>query len=380
MAEKPSLKIAIICRAGMGGSSIMATTLALRLAERGHQIYLFATDRPFNLKNAPDNLRFVSVNLPKTELLSGPPETLATSGTIERYARKIKFDIIHSHYAVPYALSAEMARQVGGLESKLVITLHGTDVSQLGNTPSMRPPIKWALQKADAITAVSKNLQQLALKTYGSDLNIDTIYNFLVEKLPLLTAAERKAMRAKFDIDEDENVLVHASNFRTVKRTDDIIDAFYRVCRTHHAKLVLFGDGPQRPHCEHLAHYLGIADKVIFAGKVKECGRWLGIGDINLLLSAEESFGLVLLEGFSQHVPAVATNVGGIPEVLIDGENGFLCEATNPIDAGRKIRVLLNDRELLQTMAEKAPDILEDFSEEAILNQYEALYMRLLEQ
>ncbi|GAA5216169.1 N-acetyl-alpha-D-glucosaminyl L-malate synthase BshA [Corallincola platygyrae] len=379
MVEQKQLKIAIICRAGMGGSSIMATTLAMRLAERGHLIHLFATKSPFALDKAPENLTFVKIDLPATELLSGPPETLATTGTLERFAREHEFDIIHSHYAVPYAVSAEIARQVGDLKCKLVITLHGTDVSQLGRTPSMRPPIKWALKNADAITAVSHNLRDMALETYGEELNIQTINNFLVEKLPKITPEERKEMRASLGISEAENVLVHASNFRTVKRTDDIIDAFYRVCRTHDAKLVMFGDGPQKKHCQYLAHYLGISDKVIFPGKVKQCGRWLGIGDINLLLSAEESFGLVLLEGFAQNVPTVATKVGGIPEVVIEGENGLLCEATNPIDAGRKIRCLLNNPPKLREMKENAPKILEEFSEEAIMSQYEALYYSLVD-
>ena len=371
------LKIAIMCHYGLGGSGILATQLGLELANKGHEVHFIALGRPHALQEHK-NVKLHVVEIPEFEVLSRPPDLLVLIGRLEAIAKKHKFDIIHSHYLIPFAVAATVVKQNLPFDVKTVATMHGTDVTLLGSFEGMKGPTLWALKQTDRITSVSCDLKKTSYKHFGKNFKCDVIYNFLANPKPPISKETRSKIRMELNIKPKQKLLVHASNFRSVKCIDDVVEAFFHIQKEVDAKLLMLGDGPQLAPAKDLSSLLGIRDKVLFLGKKKNVLDWIGSSDLKLLLSAQESFGLVLLESFSQGIPAVATKVGGIPEVLEDKKHGFLTPFASPKKAAQKSLEILTNDELYKKMVKNCLVRINDFATKKIVQEYEKLYKSLL--
>ncbi|MGK0618403.1 N-acetyl-alpha-D-glucosaminyl L-malate synthase BshA [Meiothermus cerbereus] len=356
------MRIGMVCYPGLGGSGIVASELADRLAQRGHTVYLFATELPMRLP-AGSPVRFVPVEVPNYPVFPAPLYTLALAGALERAIREEHLEILHTHYAIPHAVAAELAAE-GRIP--LVHTLHGTDVTLLGIDPAYQTLTARALQKAAAVTAVSHNLAQQAQRTFG--VSPQVIYNAVdTERFRPNPQAKR------FYAAQDEFLLVHASNFRAVKRVGDIVHVFAKVRQKIKARLVLVGSGPERAEALSIAHNLGVDDSVTSLATAKNPEEVIGAADVFLLASEYEGFGQSGLEALACGVPVVATRVGGIPEWLTP-EVGRLVEFGDLEAFAQAVVELLTSPNLAQ-MREAARSYAQaHFNPEHITHQYEQVY------
>ncbi|RDI96442.1 N-acetyl-alpha-D-glucosaminyl L-malate synthase BshA [Meiothermus sp. QL-1] len=361
------MRIGMVCYPGLGGSGIVASELADRLARRGHQVFLFATEPPLRLPT-DSPVRFVPVEVPHYPVFPAPLYTLALAGALERAIREEGLELIHTHYAIPHAVAAELAAE-GRIP--LVHTLHGTDVTLLGRDPAYQQLTSRALKKAAAVTAVSHNLAQQAQRTFGVSPTV--IYNAVdTERFRPNPTAKR------FYAALDEFLLVHASNFRAVKRVGDIVHVYAKVRQRLKARLVLLGTGPERAEALSIAHNLGVDDGVTSLATAKNPEEVLGAADLFLLASEYEGFGQSGLEALACGVPVVATRVGGIPEWLTP-EVGRLVEFGDLEGFAQAVVELLTS-EKLPAMREAARAYAEaHFHPEVITQQYEALYQAALQ-
>ena len=356
------MRIGMVCYPGLGGSGIVASELADRLGRRGHQVFLFATELPMRLpEDSP--VRFMPVEVPSYPVFPAPLYTLALAGTLERAIRELDLELIHTHYAIPHAVSAELAAE-GRIP--LVHTLHGTDVTLLGIDPAYQALTSKALKKALAVTAVSHNLAQQAQRSFGVSPRV--IYN-AVDTEHFRPCPEAR----RFYASEDEHLLVHASNFRAVKRVGDIVHVFARIRQKIKARLVLVGTGPERAEALSIAHSLGVDDSVTSLATVRNPEKVIGAADVFLLASEYEGFGQSGLEALACGVPVVATRVGGVPEWLTP-EVGRLVEFGDLEAFSHAVVELLTSPNLVH-MREAARHYAQThFNPESITDQYEQVY------
>ena len=374
------LKIGIVCYPTVGGSGIVATELGIKLAEKGHEIHFITSSVPFRLKKRYSNIYFHQVEVNQYAVFQYPPYTLALASKIAEVVKMEGLDIIHAHYAMPHAVCGILAKQMTSDGLKVVTTLHGTDITILGYDSSLQDMIKFAIEKSDAVTAVSHALAQETYELIQPNQEIRTIYNFIDYPAPQMDSDSLANLREELGIAVNDKVVIHVSNFRKVKRVSDIIDAFARVTDKISSKLLLVGDGPEMSFVSKKIKTMGLQDRVILLGKQENLQELYSISDVCVLMSEKESFGLVLLEAMIHGVPCLGTNIGGIPEVIKDGINGYIVELGDIEAASKQLLELLENDSLRNQMGEQSVQMIKDhFQTDYIVNQYEDLYYSLLE-
>lgn len=371
------MKIGITCYPTAGGSGIIATELGMKLAEYGHEIHFITSSLPFRLNHIHPSIFFHEVEPSHYPVFKYPPYDLALASKMAEVADREKLDILHVHYAMPHAISAILARDMAQHQFKIVTTLHGTDITVLGIDDVFQNMIKYGIEKSDAVTAVSNQLANQTKDMFKTEQAIEVIYNFINEKE--YYKKELPFLKKEYDIQPDEKVMIHISNFRKVKRIEDVIYTFQKVLAKVKAKLLLVGDGPEFNNIFKLVDKLGLNDYVLFLGKQKNIRDLLSIADVNLLLSKKESFGLVILEAMACEVPSIGTNVGGIPEVVIHNETGYIVELGDTDQAAHYAIQLLTNDEQLQNISKNALMYAhEQFNSNKIVEAYLNLYKKLL--
>lgn len=371
------LKIGITCYPSVGGSGVVGTELGKLLAERGHEIHFITSGLPFRLNKVYPNIYFHEVTVSQYSVFQYPPYDLALASKMAEVAQREKLDILHVHYAIPHAICAYLAKQMIGENIKIVTTLHGTDITVLGSDPSLNNLIRFGIEQSDVVTAVSHSLIEETYELISTKKEIQTVYNFIDERVYF--QRDMSQLRKEYGIQEDEKVLIHISNFRKVKRVQDIVKSFALIVKQVKAKLLLVGDGPEFCTIVQLVKHLEIEDRVLFLGKQDNVAELLAMSDLILLLSEKESFGLVLLEAMACGVPCIGTGTGGIPEVIQHGETGYICEVGDTEGVAEQAVQLLQDDTLHAKMAERSIEVAyEQFGSEMIVSQYEAIYYDIL--
>ena len=375
MNQRP-LKIGIVCYPSMGGSGIVATELGIQLAELGHEIHFISTTQPFRLHHITKNIHFHQVHVDSYPVLKSPPYALNLAVKIVDIIRSRSLDILHVHYAIPHAVSAFLAREIIGPGSiRYVTTLHGTDITLVGSRPTFFEVTKFAIEQSDAVTTVSEFLRTRTIDTFNLSKEISVIPNFVDPRRfkPLGVPGRRNIFAAP-----DEKIVLHASNFRPVKRIDTVMKVVASVAGSIPLRLVLMGDGPEIPLAEKLALELGIQDRVIFLGGNESVDEIFPVADIFLLPSNHEGFGLAALEAMSCGVPVIGTSVGGMGEFIEGGENGFLFDPEDVDGMVRTARDLLRDDALRLSVGRNARcTAKESFNIEKIVMQYIEVYRSL---
>jgi len=370
------MKIGIVCYPTYGGSGVVATELGKALAARGHQIHFISYAMPMRLDGYLGNVFYHEVEMASYPLFDFPLYTPALASKIVEVARFEKLDLVHAHYAIPHAISAFLAKQILNNGLKIITTLHGTDITLVGLEPSFLPVMKFSIEQSDGVTAVSRFLREKTTTNYGIDKEITVIPNFVdPEKYKRISCEE---IRAKF-APAGEKILVHTSNFRTVKRVSDVIKIFHEVRKKVPSKLILVGDGPDRSACELLVRELTLQEHVKFLGKQAELVPILSSADLMLMPSQSESFGLSALEAMACEVPVVSSSVGGLPELQVHGETGYIAEIGD-IDrmARYAIELLTNEQKHALFSAAARKRAVNLFDVDKIVNQYEAYYEQCL--
>jgi N-acetyl-alpha-D-glucosaminyl L-malate synthase BshA len=379
------VKIGITCYPTYGGSGAVATELGIALARRGHEIHFITYKQPFRLPSFLPRVFFHEVDVGRYPLFEYPPYDLALAVRMHEVVLAHDLELLHCHYAIPHATSAWIAKEMlrsSRADVRVVTTLHGTDITIVGQDPSFRPITKFSIEKSDGLTAVSRYLQTETLTTFGcTACRIEVIPNFVDPQVYDRSRYPRATSMFGGHMEASTRVLMHISNFRPVKRVRDVVRVFARVAAELPAVLVMVGDGPDRVDAEAEARSLGLADKVFFLGKIDAVAPLLAGADLFLLPSSGESFGLSALEALASGVPVIGTKVGGLPEVVRDRETGVLC-GVGDIDGMAAAAVeLLQDRARWEAMsAHGAADARERFALDAIVGDYEAFYEYALAQ
>jgi N-acetyl-alpha-D-glucosaminyl L-malate synthase BshA len=373
------LKIGITCYPTYGGSGIVATELGKELADRGHEIHFISYALPLRLTRALANIQFHEVEVTNYPLFDHPPYTLALATKMAEIADAKGLDILHCHYAIPHSVSAFLAKSMlKPLRLPVVTTLHGTDITLVGSDPSYLPITRFSIDQSDGVTAVSNFLKQETIRVLGVRNDIEVIYNFVnCEKYRPLENHPLKKCFAP----ENEKILIHVSNFRPVKHPADVVEIFVRVLKEIPAVLLMVGDGPERSNAERLVRSHGIENQVYFTGKQDNIEEFIGISDLLLLPSETESFGLVALEAMACEVPVIASRVGGIPEVVRDGLDGFLLAPGNVEKMAYSALTILGDDSRRIRMGKSARETAQKrFCSSEIIPAYEAFYRKILNQ
>lgn len=367
------MRIGISCYSTFGGSGVVATEVGKALAARGHEIHLLSPSVPPRLTGFEDRICFHEVTASSYPLFENAPYSIALASKMADVAEHYDLEIMHAHYAIPHAMAALLARLALGGKLKVVTTLHGTDITVVGADPSYLSMVKLALRESDAVTSVSQYLKDETIRTFGLGEHIEVIHNF-VEPV----SGDGPDCRAWL-APEQALVLTHISNFRPVKRVMDAVKIFERVRRELPARLVMVGDGPDRTEAENYCRDQGLSGEVRFTGKQLDIGSVLACSDLFLLPSATESFGLAALEAMAHRVPVIASRVGGIPEVVRHGVDGFL-EPVGDVDAMALDALrLLKDAGMRRAFGISARErALSAFAEDPIIDRYEAIYERVL--
>lgn len=372
------MKIAIVCYPTFGGSGVVATELGIALSKRGHEVHFITYKQPVRLDLLNENIFFHEVNVPDYPLFLYQPYELALSSKLVTIIRAYKLDVLHVHYAIPHAYAGFMAKQMlrqEGITIPMVTTLHGTDITLVGNHPFYKPAVTFSINKSDVVTSVSTSLKEDTLRLFDIKKKINVIPNFIDLKgvSDAFTDCQRDLMA-----NDDERIITHISNFREVKRIPDVIKIFYQIQEHIPSKLIMVGEGPEREPAEILCEELGIAKKVIFLGNSNEVDKILCFSDLFLLPSKAESFGLAALEAMAAGVPVVSTNAGGLSEVNKNGVSGFLNEIGD-IDgmAANAISILKSDEVLAQFKAQ-ARNEAKRFDIDEIVPMYEEVYLKAL--
>ena len=370
------LKIGITCYPTVGGSGVIATELGKMLAERGHEIHFITSSVPFRLNKIYPTVFFHEVEVNNYSVFQYPPYDIALASKMADVIKEEKLDVLHVHYAIPHAVCAVLARDMCGENIGIVTTLHGTDISVLGEDSTLQQAIKYGIDRSDIVTTVSDALKVETYERIETIKPIETIYNFVDEEV--FHPMDGSKLKQQFGIREDERVLIHISNFRKIKNIPDIIDAFMKVREAMPAKLLLVGDGPEKHRIMDKLRDMPYKSDVLFLGKQENIAELFSISDLKLLLSEKESFGLVLLEAMACGVPGIGTNIGGIPEVIEHGTNGYLVELGD-VDAVAQYAIeLLSDEDKLTQFRMNALDTVQTkFKSEKIIEQYEKIYEKL---
>lgn len=375
------MKIAIVCYPTFGGSGVVATELGLELAHRGHEIHFITYRQPVRLALLNPNVHYHEVNVPEYPLFHYQPYELALSSKLVDMVKLYKIEVLHVHYAIPHAYAGYMAKQMlkdEGINIPMVTTLHGTDITLVGNHPFYKPAVSFSINKSDVVTSVSQSLKDDTYNLFPIEKDIHVIPNFIeLDKIrnESLISCQRSVMANK-----EERIVTHISNFRRVKRIPDVVKIFYKIQQQIPAKLMMVGDGPEKAKAEQLCEDLGIQDKVIFFGNSNEIDQILSYSDLFLLPSETESFGLAALEAMAWSVPVISSNSGGLPEVNFDGVSGYL-SAVGDIDSMAENAVtILKDDTVLATFRTNALNIAKQFDIKNILPLYENLYLEAIKE
>jgi N-acetyl-alpha-D-glucosaminyl L-malate synthase BshA len=371
------MNIGITCYPTYGGSGVVASELGKSLADRGHRIHFISYAMPFRLNGFMNNIVYHEVEVSTYPLFDFPLYTPALASKIVEVAKFEKLDILHAHYAIPHAISAYLAKQILGKDAmKIITTLHGTDITLVGLEPSYQSVMKFSIEQSDGVTAVSRFLREKTLTNYNIEKEIEVIPNFVDTKA--LQRVDASAIR-KTIAPNGEKVLIHVSNFRLVKRVQDVVRIFEMVQRKIPSKLLLVGDGPDRSACEKLARELGIEKSISFVGKQNELAPLLSAADVFLMPSQSESFGLSGLEAMACGLPVVSTSVGGLPELVVHGETGYIAEIGD-IERMAKyvIDLLSNEQKYKLFAAASRKRAVEMFNMDKVVDQYENYYKKIL--
>ena len=373
------MKIGITCYPTYGGSGAVATNLGLELAERGHEVHFISYDQPFRLAHFHERIFFHEVEMEDYPLFKHPPYSLALAVALHDAVRKHELDLVHVHYAIPHATSAWVACEMlkGERDLKIVTTLHGTDITLVGLHPSFQAITQFSILRSHGLTAVSDFLKRETVRDFSvPESRIEVVPNFVDTRIyrPGLEPCHRATLAP-----DGEKIVMHISNFRPVKRVEDVVEIFARVLGEIPSRLVLVGDGPDLPRARVKVEELGIRDRVVFLGEYTPVQELLSCSDLFLLPSMSESFGLAALEAMACGSPVVASRVGGLPEVIMDGETGYLCEAGD-IDemAAASIKILSDDKHRKELSDAGRAFAVKHFSSECIVPQYEEYYRRIL--
>jgi len=373
------MKIAIVCYPTFGGSGVVATELGLELARKGHEIHFITYSQPVRLALLNPNVHYHEVNVPEYPLFHYQPYELALSSKLVDMVKLYKIELLHVHYAIPHAYAGYMAKQMlkeEGIEIPMVTTLHGTDITLVGNHPFYKPAVTFSINQSDVVTSVSQSLKAATMDLFQIKKDIVVIPNFI--ELNKNTEDVNIACHRSVMASEGERIITHISNFRKVKRIPDIIKIFNKIQKKLPAKLMMVGDGPEKEKAERLCAELGITDKVIFFGNSNEIDKILSYSDLFLLPSETESFGLAALEAMAWGVPVISSNSGGLPEVNFDGISGYLSDVGNVKEmAENAVRILKEDAVLAQFKI-NALETARQFDIANILPLYEELYEKAI--
>ncbi|SCT04507.1 N-acetyl-alpha-D-glucosaminyl L-malate synthase BshA [Staphylococcus caeli] len=378
------MKIGITCYPSMGGSGIIATELGIKLAERGHDIHFITSNIPFRIRKPLPNMTFHQVEVNQYAVFQYPPYDITLSTKIAEVINEYDLDLLHMHYAVPHAVCGILAKHMSKKDIKIMTTLHGTDITVLGYDHSLKNAIKFGIDGSDVVTSVSQSLAQQTYDIIETDKPIVPIYNFVREKefptKPEVPTQSDQQLKDCYGIKADEKVLIHVSNFRTVKRIDTIIDTFAKVHQSIPSKLILLGDGPELMAMKEKARQLDLEDHVLFLGKQNWVSAFYQISDLVLLLSEKESFGLTLLEAMKSGVVPIGSTAGGIKEVIKHEETGYIVDIGDSHAASDyAILLLTNPERYKQMQARMLEDVAERFASDLITDEYEYYYKQMLE-
>ncbi|QJD95356.1 N-acetyl-alpha-D-glucosaminyl L-malate synthase BshA [Mucilaginibacter robiniae] len=373
------MKIGIVCYPTFGGSGVVATELGKGLADRGHQIHFITYNQPVRLDFFSENLFYHEVSVSKYPLFDFPPYELALASRMVDVVRFEKLDVLHVHYAIPHASAAFMAKQIlttYDIHIPVITTLHGTDITLVGNDRTYKPVVTFSINQSDGVTSVSEHLKQDTYRFFDITRDIKVITNFIDLKRFIHTPKEhfKKAIAP-----EGEKILIHTSNFRRVKRASDVVRIFAKVNEQIPSKLLMVGDGQDRPECEQLARDLGVSQDVRFLGKQDAIEEILSVSDLFLMPSQSESFGLAALEAMACRVPVISTNAGGLPELNIEGLTGYLRDVGDVDGMAEQAIYILQDQERLNQFKENALIHARKFDLANILPEYENFYMQVIE-
>ena len=373
------MKIAIVCYPTFGGSGVVATELGLALSKRGHEIHFVTYKQPVRLETISSHIRFHEVNVPEYPLFHYQPYELALSSKLVNVVKNYGIELLHVHYAIPHAYAGYMTKKMlaeEGISLPMVTTLHGTDITLVGNHPFYKPAVTFSINNSDFVTSVSESLKEDTMKFFEISKEIEVIPNFIdVSKFQqkTFTDCQRDLMA-----NEDEKIITHVSNFRKVKRVEDVVNIFFEIQKNLKARLMMVGEGPQREVAENLVRELGIRDRVLFLGQSNEIDKILCFSDLFLLPSETESFGLAALEAMVHSVPVISSNTGGLPEVNIDNYSGFLHDVGDVKNMSKSAISILKDPEKLEKFKKQALRAAEKYDINQIVPKYEDLYKRAL--
>ena len=368
------MKIAIVCYPTFGGSGVMATELGMSLVDHGHEVHFIAYKKPVRLSDVNENLYFHKVNVPDYPLFSFVPYELALSTKLVGVVKQYSIDVLHVHYAIPHAYAAYMAKKMlkeQSINIPIVTTLHGTDITLVGNHPSYKTAVTFSINKSDIVTCVSKSLKEDTLNQFEIKKEIKVIPNFIdINKYIIqqdLCVVENPIPSNKF-------IVSHVSNFRPVKNIFNVIKVFYNIQKEINCKLLMIGEGPEKIKAEKMCNDLGISNLVEFLGNTNQVEKNLCHSDIFLLPSSTESFGLAALEAMASKVAVISSNAGGLPEINIDGKTGYVCNFNDIDSMTNKAISILNDKKNLELFKENAFNKARDYDINKIVPLYEKTY------
>jgi N-acetyl-alpha-D-glucosaminyl L-malate synthase BshA len=372
------MKIGIVCYPTFGGSGVLATELGKALAQKGHLVHFITYQQPVRLNGFIPNIFYHEVQVPTYPLFDYPPYETALASTMVDVIKNNELDLLHVHYAIPHASAAYMAKKILEPEGKripVITTLHGTDITLVGRDKTYAPVVAFSINQSDAITAVSNDLRDETYKNFSINKEIEVIYNFVD-----VSRFSRKPIDAfrKVIAPNGERILMHASNFRKLKRVQDVVKIFAEVLKRIPSKLLFVGDGPERQTAEDLSRSLGVNDSIRFVGKQEQMEDILAIADLFLLTSEYESFGLAALEAMAAGVPVVSTNAGGLKEINIDGETGYMADIGDINTMSERAISILNNESILKQFKSRAAAHAKQYDIQHIVPQYEKLYERFL--
>lgn len=375
------MKIAIVCYPTFGGSGVVATELGLELARRGHEIHFITYRQPVRLALLNPNVHYHEVHVPEYPLFHYQPYELALSSKLVDMVKLHKIELLHVHYAIPHAYAGYMAKKMlkeQGIRIPMVTTLHGTDITLVGNHPFYKPAVSFSINHSDVVTSVSQSLKDETYRLFDIKRDIVVIPNFI--EVNKNRTDENSACHRGLMATDKQKIVTHISNFRKVKRIPDVVKIFFEIQKVMPAKLMMVGDGPERAIAEKMCEELGISNKVIFFGNSSEIDQILCYSDLFLLPSETESFGLAALEAMACGVPVISSNSGGLPEVNKDGYSGYMGDVGDIEDMAKKAISILEDDDKLYQFKSNALKVAQEFDIQNILPMYEQLYRKALKQ
>jgi len=373
------MKIAIVCYPTFGGSGVMATELGMSLVNHGHEVHFIAYKKPVRLINLNQKLHFHKVNVPDYPLFSFVPYELALSTKLVDVVKKNSINVLHVHYAIPHAYAAYMAKKMlkeQSINIPIVTTLHGTDITLVGNHPSYKTAVTFSINKSDIVTCVSKSLKEDTLDQFDIKKNIEVIPNFIDINKYIL---QQDLCLHENPIQSKEFIISHVSNFRTVKNIANVIKVFYNIQKQFEAKLLMIGEGPDKPLAENLCNDLGISHLVEFLGNTNQVEKNLCHSDLFLLPSSAESFGLAALEAMASKVAVVTSNAGGLPEININGETGYVENFDDVDKISKKAISILSNRKKLEKFKNNAFLKAKEYDIKNIVPMYEKTYQKAID-